>query len=396
MIVQPTIIALGPRAGIGNLLTPGQALQTVVQGSGQSLFIQMGALRVPLDASAPFSTGQAVLVRLLEGGEGLQLRITPQGAPQGENAAPAPSALGELVGRLAQLLGNPQATGNALRLIPPQLPQTAGAVEAFLRIFFGGRSPGSDLEQVGASLAAARAEGVALGTVTEALLTLLGELGVLEGSALKQRLERMQGDRAFEARLAALLKAGGAGKLPGALLDTLRAQLAALRNETALLAYLKRHGRLRGFKEAVGRIGERLANGQLQNLRGLEQPYLYLDVPLLPQSGIHRARLHFFPEGGRGTKADKAAVTVVLDLSTTRLGDLWVNMRAMAGTCECRFRADSAEAVAAIKEMAGELTAQIEGAGYTQVHIDATLWEGDAIAETVALMRRFAGLNLNA
>ena len=87
--------------------------------------------------------------------------------------------------------------------------------------------------------------------------------------------------------------------------------------------------------------------------------------------------------------------TVVLDLSMTRLGDLWIALTIARGRCSCRFRAANPAAVQAIRAERDGLIQALQSAGYPGAQVRVEPWDGDRLGEAAGLMRRFSGINVN-
>jgi Flagellar hook-length control protein FliK len=134
----------------------------------------------------------------------------------------------------------------------------------------------------------------------------------------------------------------------------------------------------------------------MQNLRTFAAPYLFLDLPFPPDAPISRAQIHVFGEGGRGRHFDRRNASITLDLSTPRLGDLWISLTITGGACTCVVRAAREATVAAITAATPELGQALAEAGYPDASVQVTSWSGNRLEETAQLMRRFSGLDVRA
>jgi hypothetical protein len=157
-----------------------------------------------------------------------------------------------------------------------------------------------------------------------------------------------QSSRPFETRLLQVLESGTLGDLSAALGRDLRAMLLRLQDAGTFRRWVAQHGQLGSFDAALGRILERTLAGSMQNLRTFAAPYLFLDLPFPPDAPISRAQIHVFGEGGRGRHFDRRNASITLDLSTPRLGDLWISLTITGGACTCVVRAAREATVAAI------------------------------------------------
>jgi hypothetical protein len=100
--------------------------------------------------------------------------------------------------------------------------------------------------------------------------------------------------------------------------------------------------------------------------------------------------------GGKAQRFDAANATVVIDLSTSALGELWITLSAVHGVCSCWIRARDVDAMTALQEMQGELADRLSRAGYPNASVQTALWDGDRVRELATMMRRFKGLNIEA
>jgi len=85
----------------------------------------------------------------------------------------------------------------------------------------------------------------------------------------------------------------------------------------------------------------------------------------------------------------------VMDLAMSRLGELWVTLQTNNGHCRCKVRA-AAKAVTLIDLHREELTEALVRIGFASAQVSVAPWDGDRIRETAALLRRFAGIDVNA
>ena len=147
----------------------------------------------------------------------------------------------------------------------------------------------------------------------------------------------------------------------------------------------------------MGRVAERLTGGQLQNLRGLEQSYVFLELPFQTGAPLRHGQVHLFSDGhGKRRNIDANNATVALDLSMTKLGDLWITLRVVNGQCACKFRATSQPVADAIEAASGDLVQALGAAGYPRAMVQVALWDGDRLKRVTLLMRRFSGLDVQA
>ncbi|NIA15970.1 MAG: hypothetical protein GWP08_18050 [Nitrospiraceae bacterium] len=402
--VQAAIVNLASRAVDAALFRAGQTLQGIVEGSGTNLSLLVRGARLPLPEGAALTPGQAVSAEVVETPEGIQLRVaplptSPAATSQGtaaESASPA-SPLAQLVATVLESLGVVRPPESVVDLLPPQLPQTDAAIRLLVTLFAGSRALGGDLELLTALLEQAAQSGAVPQSVSGEAAAVLLPLLIRDAGDLGAVLQRVAVDsgRSVEGRVAQALASGDLTSLETALRGDVRALIGQLRNHEGLLTHFRQTGQLRVFQEVAERVVGRLSSIDLQNVRGVEQPYAFVELPFSGEAGVYRAHIHFFGEGGgKRRRFETANGMVAFDLSTTRLGDLWIALRSNRGYCECRLSATSEEVVQALDAASGELAEVLRDVGYERVTVSASLWDGDRLRETVALMRRFSGLNV--
>ena len=396
--LHAAIANLAERAAYASLFRAGETLRAVVEGNRPDLALLVRGTRVPLSDPGQLTPGQTVSVHVTETAHGLQLRVLPQG----RQAAPGqqtPQPLANLMAAVLESIGVIRLAHSPQQLLPAQLPHTEAAVRSLLSLLALRGTFGQDLQQI-ANLVALAARGGALSQdASTQAVALLAQLLVATPGDLKNLIERLvaQSGRTAEGRIAHALATGDLQGIHEALRGDLQAVLARLRNDDVLGTFLRRAGQLRVFQAAVGRVMERVSGAHLQNLRSFDQPYVFIEVPFGAGSAIIRGQIHFFGEGAaKGRHIDQKNATVAFDLSTTKLGDLWITLRATKGYCNCRLCATFPDAVEAIEKVSDDLVDALRKAGYDRATVSAALWDGDRLREVASLMRRFSGIDVNA
>lgn len=391
--IRPAAIALDALQSAS--LRAGQQFTAVVQEFEGEVLLQWGANRLPLASAPGLTPGQTVQVEVAAGKEGLQLLIKPAAAQAA--ASVTPNDLAKLAVRLLEDFDVILPGALAAQVAPEAVLRNPEAAQQFLSVLFSPSQLGADLQQLAAWVQQAVASGALPASVMDDLQTLMGQLNATQSGEFRQTLEKAAGDRGVAARLAQSLESGRLDETLDALHAQLRFQVGQLRGNDALLAYVRGQGQLRRFERMAERILDRLAGGELQQLRGEQQPYVFLELPMPPDSGFARAQIHFFGEGqGKGRRFDKRNMSVALDLSTTGLGDLWVSLRTAGDRCQCHFRAKAAETVAAIAAQTEGLSKALEGAGFISATVTVALWDGNRARELAALSRPARGIDFHA
>jgi hypothetical protein len=358
----------------------------VVVNVDQGQAVRAGVTLIPLPANTTLAAGQNVLVRLEPGTERVFIQPSPVPA---ESAAPRPTLFDVLARVLDGLPGiNRASAETAARLIPPQLPISRPALQALFSLLSSDANLGTHFSRVVSWISRAVQAGVVAPDVARQVEQLLGPR-----------------DGARADRYAAALRsaAGHAGRsLEAALvsddpLSDVRLLLASLRNDLKLQEFLRSDGTLRAFSNAAEAIGERLSAGSLQNLRGLDMPYLYMEIPFPPGNPLQHVRIHAHLDderrNGRGaTRSDR----VSLDVSTTRLGDLWIDLRTTGETCRCQLDAVTQSTRAAIVAAQDDLAEHLRATGFRDVHVIAGEWDGDRWTRTASLFQSTGAIDIEA
>lgn len=364
----------------------GAQLLTTVRGNNDSQFLQLGNQRVPLQPGSGLQPGDTVRVTLLLRDGASQFQITRD--PAGAAAPRAEGALAGLLARLGEIAGRqlPEA------LVPPGVA-AGDAVRQLVQLFQQGNAIGPNLarlaQQLRASLPANHPLLAQLGTLMEQF----GAIFTADPAQIAARLKSLSQRRAPEA---SLLKAGPAALAELANAD-LASLLAALQENEGLLAALRDNGLLDEFLATANALNDRLDGARAQQLHGQNQGYVFLDLPLPPESGFNHAALHFFHEGkpGPGTHTDLPAVAV-LDLDLSGLGPLWISLRAHNATCVCDMLAEKSGVPQILESERASLTAALQESGFQRVEIRAGGWNGDRITQTARMLAGFAPLDLSA
>ncbi len=398
--ISPITVSVVGQVGQAVEMRPGQAYSGTVQGAGNQMFVQVGNQNMPIEPVAGLQPGQHVDVELVQGRGGPQLKITPHAA-RGQ-AAPPPPAQGGIWSVLTAALESLNALDQAefARQLPPAfMPPRQGALEQLLLLFLNRGSVGSDLERVSAQVQQAVNAGAVSNANAQAFLGLASALLATSSDDIRaslQRLVQMAG-QSMEARLASAISSGRIDRLLKTLHEDLKAELARLRNDANMVRYLRGQGLFNEFQQLTDRVVDRFAAVQLQNLRAFELPYFFLEVPFTPGAAIRHAQIHFFGEGqGPRSHFDAKNATIVMDLATSRMGDLWISLSILRGHCVCWIRVTEIDVLENMEAQAHELRDQLAKSGYPGSEVHVTLWDGNRLKEAAGLMRRFSRLNLQA
>jgi hypothetical protein len=367
-----------------------------VRSSGEALFLQVGGNRVPLQANAGLTAGQSVQVEVLRSDSGVQLRLTPTPQSSSTTAPPPTTANSAVLQSAIQALGATRNLETLARILPQSAQSNADAVRQLLTLFLRPGSAGPDAQHLSGVLQGAMDAGVIPPTLGEGIVAQLSVLFGGEGFSA-ERLQRLaaRARAGLEARIAQALRTGNLPTLLDQLQDDILFQLDRLRRDESLARHLAARGDLDAFNEAAERIHERLSGGRLQNLRALELPYFFFEVPMDGESG--RAQVHIFGDGRSDDGAfGRRHAYVALDVSLSRIGDLWIGLSFDEGRCSCAFRSPDSEVRRTINEDTHALKEALADAGYPGATVHTQAWNGDRLDALESALRRLSGLSVNA
>ena len=360
--------ALTPRADPRNYAWH---LRGVVVASPAGPVVRVRGHDYPMPAGTPHAPGDELRLKLVFK-SGWQLQIV---GPAGAGAAGGSAA--PLLSLLAQL-DLPTTAEVAARLLPAHLPPSAEAVSTLIHRLAAADGAGPALAKLFEVMNEAAARGVPVSSAHLAAVT--GWLIAPLGSA-----ERWRG---------ALRKASGPspesvlGDLLGeASVDGLRslerspeqvwAELAA---DEALLAFVRERGEQDEWCRALAELAGRTDGDRLLGLHGLTSPYRFIDLAVDPTTGWRRAQVHLL--GG-----ERSVATVVLDLATDDLGDIWLALRVGDHGGVLRVQAERAQTLEDFAAHGPELTDLLAGAGYPGVAVSFEGWDGDRLRAAVDLFQ---------
>lgn len=385
-------------------LRPGQVLQGLVQSIEPQTLIRFGTLVVPVEQVEALQPGQAVTAEVVRGEQGLQLRLTP--APQSQtqfatqDAVPSPLRnLPDLIVNTLQTLGKLEYAEQAVALVPRSIANNPAAVRLVLTLLLDREDSDDHAARLVRIVQQAVDDGALPETEVKDLLPLLRAVASARpeqiAPALRGHVAASQ--HPLAARLAEAVGKGGMQQLLASIAQDTPAALARLVDDEAFSEFLLQTGNAVDYQRGVEHLADRFAAAQLINSRGTEVPYLFLALPMPVDAPIRHAHIHVMGEGGgKAQRFDAANATVVLDLSTSALGDLWITLSAVHGACSCWIRARDVDAMTALQEMQDELAERLSRAGYPGANVQTALWDGDRVRELATMMRRFKGLNIEA
>lgn len=395
---QPSVHTFRLSAGAFEILKSlggdGPVRGTVVS-TNEGLAFEVRGTRIPLPLGLPIRPG--LRVELAYSAEDRTVRLTI--LPQANAPTPASDGLAAVIRHVLQLIEGPSPTRahSISQVLPRSIPLSESVVRTVVQVLAVRGALGRDLETVVKALRLAESSGIVPRGSTNVVAGILGRIQSLSGRDIAQGLQQWAGKTGSppEGLLARLL----AGMNMAAELSTdrdLRAWIDRWRQNEPLRNFLASRGGLDAFDNAADRASQRLTGAQVQNVRAMEQPYFFIELPVTSSHGMRSGQLHIFGDGGRGGEGFNGAARVVLDLSTTKLGDLWILMDVAGSSCSCQFRATSPEAVSAIEAASDELVAALRDIGYSQARVGVVSWDGDRFEALGDALPSLEGLNVTA
>lgn len=315
---------------------------------------------------------------------------TPAQTGSASSSQPQAEPLSQPLSRaLAAALATLRATQDlslARAVLPAQLPAAERTVRLLLQLHMSKSTLPADVLEIQNWVQQAVTQGTLPQEHASWWTALTSLFRKLDAASIRRALEHEVQAQPNEARLAALLTRKNPAFTELALDRDLRTEVERLINNEPFRAALRDAGQSRQFEGAAHRVLERLDGVATQNTRSLQQPYVYLEMPVPAGEGVTHTGIHILGYG-RGRKFSARNAAVALDVSTTHLGGLWVTLRLANGRCACRFLATQPETVAAIQEDAPELVAALNASGYPGARVEAVIWDGNRLAQAAALLK---------
>jgi len=367
----------------------GNPLFAVVLGTPEAPFLLFAGKRVDLGAESGLRPGQELTATLVrrEGGFFLQLDDAATSPPT--TNAPTNAAAGGLGNVLAQLatLGE---SADLAALLPPT-PSSDAAVRNLIALFRQADTLGPRLQQLTTLLRSALPANHPMLAVLAAMADDFAGLQSGDPARVAKALRNLADNRAPESRLA-----GASPAQLAALKDNdLASILQALRDGPESRAALAGAGLLDEFSAAVDDVLARIDGARAQQLHGTTQGYTFLDLPLPQDSGFAHAMVHLYHEGdAQGPDAAQLPTVAVLDLELDQLGPLWLELRALGGTCQCTLLATTPAVRALLDEHRSDLARALEESGFAQASVRTGDWNGDRLGQTGALLGGFRPLDV--
>ncbi len=368
-----------------NLLSAGASVPGRIVADGAGLALALPQFRLPLPKDTPLAPGTLVDVRVVEDNSVKQLQLQPRAAIAAASS-PAAAASATLLNEILSLLPSPVPREQAIALLPQADGLPKEAVRALLGLLVGRERLGAALAQLADAIDVAVTSGRLPAAIREQFAAMAGRM-LAENTAEFERVV---------AAARELLRGHGTatqsprGNADASLLD----ELIALREQ--ILSRGAGGSQIDHVLKTIDALVERFDAARMQNVRGFETPYQFIEVPLAKQTGFNRAQVHFFGDESRGAAGKPGAHSVVLDLDLSQLGPVWIALLATGRTCACVMRIASDAARQALSDAAPSLEDALRAAGYDGATVRAESWDGDRVAALVSMSSRFAGFEASA
>ncbi len=397
-----TILLTDSILNLGTKLNPNKPYPGVVHQGPKGTHVQVAGIKVPLPQGSALVPGQPVTVTQQSGAEGPKLVVVPQNSPaaqggqsvatvgsggvpqENSTVASALPILKSLVETLPVLKAvSPQ---QATSLLPTQLPNVESVLRMALQVFEL-KSKVHDAMKVIAQVADIAEEAQISSPVLKQVLSMVGgEVKWDDKASVIQLLKQLQSQT----------------RGPGlsisnemTLEDSLLVLLGKLRNDEGLRSLLEVKGMVSNFQQAVDALVEHVSGQHLQNGRSLDVPYAYLTIPFPEGADIVEAQIHFVGDGQGENEWDEAGHgQIVLDLSTTRLGELWIHVSHRVEGCVCQFSVETEAIATTINDSASVLRERLEEQGFERVNVIASVRSKDRLEALADVLQRFSGLDL--
>lgn len=371
------------------LVTGGPAFGRIVpEVSGVALALHQ--FRLPLPPGTHIPAGTVVEVRIVEHGGAKQLQLRPQ--TPSEEAAPAQlprpgsaalSVLSDVLAALPSSVNREQAAAILPRL--DALPRET--LRALLQLLVGHERLGAAAARLAEAASVAVASGRLPAAVSKQISTVAGRM-LAENAAEFERAIRDARD---------IL----AGRPPVTHAADRLHDKSLVGDLIALREQMQAHPRAASTQtdaviRAIDTLLERLDNGRMQNVRGFEAPYQFLEIPLSAQTGFDRAQIHFFGDESSNSPREAKSHSIVLDLELSQLGPIWIALHATGQSCACVLRVESESAREALSEASPALQQALRAAGYDGATVRTEPWDGDRVSALAAMSARFAGFEATA
>ena len=378
-------------------LKPGQVYQAVVKASPQGLNVQVGNIRIALPPDTALLPGQPVTVQRPPAAESSQIIIRPTTTSSPAQAAQPTQALdvlARLLRELPALMKLSPEQGAAL--VPKALPSSDAVIRLALHIFQLHATVPEAVDRVVRMLNQLVAkEGAS--PVADRLLSLLSDGPDLsKPESIAPFLKRVHAQALQSPLEGAPRFLSTAGTPMQSTEASLYLLLGGLRNDDSVRVLLESPGALKSFQQSVDTLMEHTAGQHVQNARALEIPYAYLNIPF-SEGEIRQAQIHIFGDGGGQDEwNDGKSGRIVLDLETSRLGALWIDVQHSTDACSCRIEVASDSIAVHINSAAAALADRLEASGFSQVSVVAYVETVDRMSSIAELFQRYSGLDLQA
>jgi hypothetical protein len=395
-------ITVSTNESLFNILKPslGQSpSRGVVIPTTTGLSIQVGGQKIPLPSNTGLVSGQPVEVQLqAQGTSERTITIRPLPLPEAtvSNQTKPSNSLATLIKEvLPRVLSDSKLTVEQIRtLIPSTIPVTDSTVRILLTLFHQQEPIGSIGALILHLLGKAEEEGVMDSgklanirrSLPQAALKNMDDWTQL----IKQSIQNVT--RSPERLLAQMTMQKGRLDLPH---EILASNIRSLLKLPELRQFLETTGEWKIFVQHAHSLLDLLDGIQLANFRGMNYPYLFMEIPIPADTFFQRAQIHVMNYSQDDSNEDDQKVdTVVMDLNTTMLGEMWIRLQRIGDACQCQIHMSEADSIPVVSGAREKLHSALKEHGYAKVSISVEPMGTSRIDKLVQLLGQSAPLDL--
>ena len=395
-------ITISTNESLFNILKPSLGRgpsRGLVVPSQNGLSIQIGGQKIPLPGTTTLVPGQTVEVQLQTQGSGdrtITIRPLPTSeltqASQSKPSNPLIPLIKEVLPHV--LPGSALSPEKLQTLIPSGIPVQDFTVRILLTLFHNQEPIGSIGAVILQLLSKAEEDGAIdsgkLATIRRSLPQVTLKSIDDWTQLIKQAMQNVS--RSPERLLSQMMTQKGATNLPQ---EILASDIRGLLKLPGLRSYLETTGEWQSFVQNAHSLLELLDGVQLANFRGMNYPYFFMELPVPPNSFFQRAQIHVMNHSKNDSNEENQTVdTVVMDLNTTMLGEIWIRLQRIGDTCQCQIEMGEPESISLVSAAKEKLHSALKEHGYADVSISVDAMDSHRIDKLVQLLGQSKSLDL--
>jgi len=395
-------ITLPTTESLFNLLKPALGnvpVRGVVVSAPTGQAVLVSGQKIPLPNKTALSLGQAVEVLIQSQGTSertISIRPLPSTANHVANESKPANPLLQTITRLLPEIspGNLTSPTRIQHLIPSAIPVHDSAVRVLLALFHQQDSIGTIGSVILQLLGKAEEEGVLESGKWGSIRRGMPQLEIKSTGDFTQLIKQAisNSNKTPEHILAQVLQQKGAVDVSR---ESLTSQIRGLLKLPELKQFLKKTGEWKTFVQQSQGLLDILDGTQLANVRGMNYPYIFMELPMPGDSVIQRAQLHVLNHSkGSGDEEENKVDSIVLDLNTTMLGEMWVRLQRVGETCQCQIQLTRSEAISVVSKGREKLQVALQQHGYSEVSVSVEPMKKSRIENLIQLLGQSTQLDL--